>query len=61
MLLTLGAASVMFGGGSAPAGFTRAPRQIVRPIGRRSVGRWERIAPQVAEAEACHVDFLDVQ
>jgi hypothetical protein len=61
MLMTPCASSVMFGKGSAPLGFTRAPRQIMRPVGRRSVEQWERIAPQVSEAEARHVDFLDVQ
>ncbi|MFE6834120.1 aspartyl/asparaginyl beta-hydroxylase domain-containing protein [Streptomyces sp. NPDC057705] len=61
MLLTAEAAAAMFGQGPAPAGFTRTPRRSVPPAGRRAVTRWERIAPQVREAEARRIGLLDVQ
>ncbi|MFD6888256.1 aspartyl/asparaginyl beta-hydroxylase domain-containing protein [Streptomyces sp. NPDC059957] len=61
MLLTAAANEAMFGTGAAPDGFTRARVRAVRPTGRRVVGRWERIAPQVQEAEARHIDFLEPQ
>ncbi|MFF0753104.1 aspartyl/asparaginyl beta-hydroxylase domain-containing protein [Streptomyces sp. NPDC004267] len=61
MLGTAAAAEVMFGTGAVPAGFTRARARAVRPVGRRAVTRWERIAPQVAEAGARHVGYLDPQ
>ncbi|MGW5423484.1 aspartyl/asparaginyl beta-hydroxylase domain-containing protein [Streptomyces sp. NPDC003943] len=61
MLVTAAAAEVMFGTGAVPDGFTRARTRAVRPAGRRTVTRWERIAPQVAEAEARHVGLLDPQ
>ncbi|MFE1551714.1 aspartyl/asparaginyl beta-hydroxylase domain-containing protein [Streptomyces sp. NPDC058718] len=61
MLLTAPATEVMFGTGPAPEGFTRALVRAVRPEGRRTVTRWERIAPRVSEVEARHVGFLDPQ
>lgn len=61
LLLTAAAAETMFGTGAAPDGFTRTPVRAVRPTGRRMVTRWERIAPQVTEAEARHVGFLEPQ
>ncbi|MEV6330535.1 aspartyl/asparaginyl beta-hydroxylase domain-containing protein [Streptomyces sp. NPDC051909] len=61
MLLTAPATEVMFGAGPAPEGFTRTRLRAVRPEGRRTVTRWERIAPRVSEAEARHVGLLDPQ
>jgi hypothetical protein len=61
MLLTAPAAEVMFGTGAAPAGFTRPSVRAVRPAGRRTITRWERIAPRVSEAEARNIGFLDPQ
>ncbi|MFJ9825131.1 aspartyl/asparaginyl beta-hydroxylase domain-containing protein [Streptomyces sp. NPDC101160] len=61
MLVTAAAAEVMFGTGAVPDGFSRTPARAVRPTGRRTVTRWERIAPQVGEAEARHVGLLDPQ
>ncbi|MGW3199160.1 aspartyl/asparaginyl beta-hydroxylase domain-containing protein [Streptomyces sp. NPDC001118] len=61
MLLTADAARTMFGTGPAPAGFTRMRQRAVRPVDRRAVARWERLAPHVGAGEARHVDFLPVQ
>ncbi|MFI1400576.1 aspartyl/asparaginyl beta-hydroxylase domain-containing protein [Streptomyces sp. NPDC020681] len=61
LLLTVAAAEAMFGTGAAPEGFTRTRAREVRPAGRRLVTRWERIAPQVTEAEARQVGFLEPQ
>jgi hypothetical protein len=61
MLLTAPAAEVMFGTGPAPEGFTRPQARAVPARGRRTVTRWERIAPLVSEAEARHVGLLDPQ
>ncbi|MET9886491.1 aspartyl/asparaginyl beta-hydroxylase domain-containing protein [Streptomyces sp. NPDC006430] len=61
MLLTTEAAAVMFGRGPVPAGFTRTRRRVAPPAARRTVMRWERIAPQVREAEARSVGLLGVQ
>lgn len=61
MLLTARAAEVMFGRGAAPAGFTRPSVRAVRPANRRTITRWERIAPRVPEAEAHNIGFLEPQ
>ncbi|MEV0986882.1 aspartyl/asparaginyl beta-hydroxylase domain-containing protein [Streptomyces sp. NPDC049949] len=61
MLLTADAAAAVFGPGPAPAGLTRTRRRTQPPVGRRTVTGWERIAPQVREAEARNIGLLAVQ
>ncbi|MQY10927.1 hypothetical protein SRB5_10400 [Streptomyces sp. RB5] len=60
MLLTAEACDVMFGQGPVPPGFTRV-HAVVRPVGSRPVRHWARIAPQVREADAGDVGFLEAQ
>ncbi|MEU2402607.1 aspartyl/asparaginyl beta-hydroxylase domain-containing protein [Streptomyces pseudogriseolus] len=60
MLLTAEACDVMFGQGPVPHGFRRT-HDVVRPVGRRLVRHWKRIAPQVLETDAGDVGFLEVQ